>query len=100
MKKKTIANRLLIKYNLHIISAAIRKRIAAFFYSTQFRITYDKRTKYEKTIKDSGAADLHRLHFFFVVKGHYIAFYRSRAPPSVLENPLTIFQDRRIHNDY
>ncbi len=65
--------------------AAVRKRIAAFFYSTQFCITYDNKTKYEKTIKDLGAAQLQRLRLFFVVKGHYIAFYPSRAPPSDLE---------------
>lgn len=66
-------------------TAAVRKRIAVFFYSTQFHIAPYKNTKYEKTIKDLGAAQLQRLRLFFVVKGHYIAFHRSRAPPSDLE---------------
>lgn len=66
-------------------TAAVRKRIAGFFYSTQFYIAPYKKTKYKKTIKDSGAAQLQRLRLLFVVKGHYIAFYRSRAPPSDLE---------------
>ncbi len=61
--------------------AAIQKGIAAFFYSTQFHIVPDKRT-----IKYLGAAGLQRLRFFYVVKGHYIAFCRSRAPPSNLES--------------
>lgn len=65
--------------------SAVHKRTATFFRSTQsHKISY-KITKYEKTIKDLGAADLQRLRLFFVVKGHNIAFYRSRAPPSDFE---------------
>ncbi len=62
-------------------NAAVRKRIAAFFYSTQFHIIPDKRT-----IKYLGAAGLQRLCLFFVVKSPYMTFYCSRAPPSNLES--------------
>lgn len=65
-----------IKTRINQIYAAVQKNTAAFFYSTQSHITPDKRTK-----KYSGAADLQRLRLFYVVKGHYTAFYRSRAPP-------------------
>ena len=80
-----------IKTRINQIYAAVPKRTAAFFYSTQSHITPDKATKNKKPKKDFGAADLQRLRLFYVVKGHYIAFYRSRAPPSNLENPLTLF---------
>lgn len=81
-------------------TAAVRKRIAAFFYSTQFCIIYDNKTNYEKAIKDSGAAQLQRLRLFFVVKSHYIAFYRSRAPPSDFEIHKKHFKNGGLHNDY
>lgn len=66
-------------------NSAVRKWIAEFFYSTQSHKTPDKATNYENAIKDLGAVQLQRLRLFFVVKDHYIAFYRSRAPPSDLE---------------
>lgn len=67
-------------------TAAVHKRIAAFFYSIKFHIIILKMTRNNKTINKSGAAQLQRLRLFFGVKGHYIAFYRSRAPPSDLKS--------------
>ncbi|MDE7399525.1 MAG: hypothetical protein K2N06_08370 [Oscillospiraceae bacterium] len=88
MKKLVAAEHFVVhkspKY-IYYAYPAIPRGIAGLIYLTQFHIITDKRTKYEKTIKDLGAAQLQRLRLFFVVKDHYIAFYRSRAPPSDLE---------------
>lgn len=89
-----------IKLNLYIMIAAVRKRTAAFFYSTQFQITYYKATKNEKTIEELSAAQLQRLRLFLVVKDRYITFYRSRAPPPCLEIHYTHFKIGGLHNDY
>lgn len=66
-------------------NSAVRKWIAGFFYSTPYHINPSKATKYEKAITDLDAANLPKLRLFFVIKSHYIAFYRSRAPPPNLE---------------
>ena len=59
------------------IYSVILQGIAEFFYSTLFRISSHK-----KTIE--GLAQK-RLRLLYVLKCSYIAFYRSRAPPSDLE---------------
>lgn len=67
------------------IYPAIRKRIAGFFYSTQFHKPFVKKTKYENIDNITSAVSLKWLRFFFVVKSRYMTFYQPRAPPSELE---------------
>lgn len=62
------------------IVAAVRKRTAAFFYSTKSPSYQKERTKIE-IINTINAAEIQRLRLFIVAKDHYMTFYRSRAPP-------------------
>ena len=82
------------RHHIFSVHTAASRGTAEFFYSTHFYLFPNKNTK-RHLVFITGVPDTLPVRFFCVLKRRHQPPYRSRAPPSSLENCLTKFQDWR-----